>query len=345
MSQLAPSPRFLSAIKGNPKQPALEIAPVKKTLESPIPKKTLTQPQRKPLEPVAQPTLQDFISEAQKLGEERARAAGQVAQRDIGDVADAFSRRLFSQNVGATSGVGQQLAGREIQKFGERLEPVIKQIGLETAGQELDIQRQQEARNFQKAEQQAERAFQLVQSGQITGEQAKQSLIQQGIDPETFLTPEQLVSKQFETRKQQLIKDPNVSELIDNEEELNFYLENGKTMEDEISDIVRTRKSINEWKQALPTLRQRLTQIDQNIVNESKKNDGFIEKLAGVGRDDRKIEELKEQRNALEQIINEVEAGKNPVYDIEEFTSNKPDEQPQDDTLRKIAFGSIGGKN
>jgi hypothetical protein len=137
---------------------------------------------RKPTKPIevpgidvgTQPTTEDFIREAQKLGEARAQAAADIQARNIPKLAEELSRRLISQNVGAASGAGQQLQERAIGQFQERLEPVVKQVGLETAVRELELRRQEreegraEAREVRRLER-SDRESQLdrIMSGQV----------------------------------------------------------------------------------------------------------------------------------------------------------------------------------
>lgn len=351
-----------------------------------MPLATITKPQNqrpKALEPINQPTLQDFISEAQKLSQQKTRAQAQILGESTGDVADAFSRRLFSQNVGSTSGAGQELARRSIREQSERLEPYALRQAAELGERELDYRRtdienlQEEQRKIREeerleamgirgevrgeatgirketraeelgireagreeergirgevrgeektiraeqrevADREAQELFGLVQSGQITGDQARQTLINRGINPETYMTPEQnLINKQvqaFQLRLSQSIKDPAVREMIDNMEELDFFLENGKTFEDEVADIMRTRKKLAEWRTKLPALKKQISHYNDLLDYELTKGTGWVESLFGGKRDDSKIANWREKKAAIEQAINEIEAGKIPV--------------------------------
>jgi len=86
------------------KAPPLETVPA---AQAPAPKR---------LEPVNQPTMQDFIQEAQKLGQQQTQAQAQILGQQTGDIAETFAGKLYGQNVGATSGVGRELNGRAIQE-------------------------------------------------------------------------------------------------------------------------------------------------------------------------------------------------------------------------------------
>ena len=153
--------------------------PGRRTTE-PVPE--LVTPQyKKPVEPITvkpittpAPSLDDFIQEAQKLGEQRTQAQVDIAARNIPELAEQLSRRLISQNVGAASGAGQQLQERAIGQFQERLEPIVREAGIETAVKQLELQRQEraegraEAREVRTLERQ-DREAQLdrIMSGQV----------------------------------------------------------------------------------------------------------------------------------------------------------------------------------
>jgi len=161
---------------------------------------------------------------------------------------------------------------------------------------------------------QAKQLFGLVQAGQLTGDQARQTLINQGINPQEFMTPTQVEDQQFRDRLSKTVQDPAVAALIDSEDELNFFMKNGRTFEDEIADIMSTRKDLAGWREKLPELQEQLVHYDKLIDREANKSSGWIEGLWGGGRDDKKLAEWKEKRAAIEQAINEVRAGKVPVY-------------------------------
>ena len=93
----------------------------------------------KTLEPVNKPTLNDFITEAQKLSYQKSQAqADQLAEQTKG-ISETFARDLYGKNVGATSGVGRELTGRAIQDQAERLEPYAREEAARLGELELNM--------------------------------------------------------------------------------------------------------------------------------------------------------------------------------------------------------------
>jgi len=289
---------------------------------------------KKPIQPVTPPqknfTLDDFLKEADKISRRRAQLAAQPVLEEFKKGSEQFASKLFGQGVGASSGVGGQLSERALESFGKRLEPIAERATLEAQQQELDFRRDKALREEQRAQDLINQQFQLVQSGQISGDQAEDVLRQQGINPETYMTQEQLIAKQeqqaFQEKLDKTIKDPQVKLLIDTPEELEFYFEYGKTFEDEVADIVETSKSLSDWKGRMPELEKSLSVIEDKIEKESE---GFF----GFFVDDKKVARLQEQRQAIIEAINDIKAGKTPsaeagtAIDRPEKTKEKPKKQ------------------
>jgi len=263
------------------------------------PVQTGVQRPPKPVSPQRNITLQDFLSEADKISRRKAQLAAQPILETFEKGQESFASKLHGQNVGASSGVGQQLQAQQLENFGKRLEPVAERIGLESAQNELNFRRQD-------TQQLLNQQFDLVQSGQITGDQATQILQEKGISPESFMTPQQLQLKQeqeeFKTRLSDTIKDPEVAQLIESQSELNFYLEFGKTFEEEVADIAEKSESLAQWKAKLPELQTAFNLVSDNLRRES----------ANFFKNDRTISELTEQREALKEVLSSIDAGVAP---------------------------------
>jgi hypothetical protein len=99
-------------------------------------------PTTNPLEPVNQPTLQDIIGEAQKLGRQQLEAQRDILREDVGDVGKSLVRRIAGQNIGFESGIGKDIVGRAISEQAKRLEPYAADIAASTGLRALDIQEQ-----------------------------------------------------------------------------------------------------------------------------------------------------------------------------------------------------------
>lgn len=138
----------------------------KETL-APLVKPEFKTPDAAPLEPVARPTLQDFLSEAQKLSLQKSQAQAQQLKEQTGDVAEEFARQLFGRNVGATSGVGRKLASRAIEEQAQRLEPLALQEAARLGEQELSFRQQEEVREQQRQEARRENVFNQVLQGTL----------------------------------------------------------------------------------------------------------------------------------------------------------------------------------
>lgn len=107
------------------------------------------------LEPINQPTLSEFIDEAKKLGSQQTQAQADILRQQIAEQGDAFARQLYSQNVGASSGVGQQIVQRELADFEKRLLPVVQQVGAQVGEKALafaEQRRQEELDNIRQQE-------------------------------------------------------------------------------------------------------------------------------------------------------------------------------------------------
>lgn len=283
------------------------LTPVTSTPSSAAPQLSQIMPQTTQTSQVAnQPTLQDFINEAQKLGQ--AQVQGLIDPK----FASNLSRQLYGQNVGM-SGAGEAVVGGALNK---ELTPIMQQVGLQLGQdalnklyQEREVAQQQEQQNI--ADQ-----FALVESGQLTGEQAIQALQAKGINPENYMTPEQVMQVKENDQLNMLleqIKDPAERALINDIAEFEYYMTNGRTYEDELAEIVRTKGDLKAWREKLPAIRQSISRLSQQIQNETAKGGGFF---GFGGKDKNQIARWTTQLNALKEILADVEAGKNPVYDV-----------------------------
>jgi len=133
------------------------------------------------------------------------------------------------------------------------------------------------------------------------------------------MTPEQVIDYQADqelTKLKQNIEDQTEADMIESVEEFNYYMEYGKTYEDELSDILTTKKSLSGWKTAIPDLKQQVSRLEEQVRKESAKSaNWFPWDKPNTG----KIGDWENQLNALKEIIADVEAGKDPIYDIEKY--------------------------
>jgi len=123
---------------------------------------TLQTPDRGDVNTNSQPTLQDYIGEAQKLGQQSVEAQQGILRQDTKQVGEDLSRSLYGQNVGQ-SGIGQKVIGKAISDQQKRLEPYAVQAGVETGKQAL--QQKYEMTN---------KAIDMAIAGNLTGPAAQQ---------------------------------------------------------------------------------------------------------------------------------------------------------------------------
>lgn len=155
------------------------------------------QPPQQTSQPIQSPgattalSIQDFITEAQKLGSQQLSAQQKILNENLGDVTDAFVRKAYGQNVGVDSGIGRDILDRAITDQSRRLEPAAQQISAGLGEQALNQQYNQ-----------TNKLFDLVQSGQLVGSPADSILKKFGIeDPSKFLTNDDLALQQYATSK------------------------------------------------------------------------------------------------------------------------------------------------
>ena len=110
-----------------------------------------------------QPSLQDFISEAQKLGQNSFQAQADILGQSNQQLVSDMSRGLYSQNIGAASGVGQTVAEQAIKDRTNQLAPYAQQTATQTALQALQYQQQDQ----QQAQTRQDQAFNMILSGQL----------------------------------------------------------------------------------------------------------------------------------------------------------------------------------
>jgi hypothetical protein len=290
------------------------------------------------LQPKNQPTIYDFIEEAKKLGQEGMQSQIDILKQSLPDFEQSLARSLYGKNVGAQSGIGSDIVSRATQDYLGKLTPYIQQSGTELGKMALNNQ-QKEVDNL----------FSLVESGQLTGQQAENVLRQKGINPEEYMTPEQAELKQQEdqlnTLKDQFRSDPKFAEyqhlvdLIDSVDEYNHVLEFGRTYEDEMADIFSTQKSLTDWKTLVDsgTLQKQVSRLEQQINNEAAKSSNW---LPWDKPNDGKIGKWQQQLAAIKEIISSVKAGKQPMQDIESYR-NMQEDSGGTDWLSKIALGAL----
>ena len=112
---------------------------------------------------VGKPTLQDFISEAQKLGVQSFQNQADILGQNNEQLVKDLSRGLYSQNIGAASGVGQQVLQNVAKERTAQLAPYAQQTATQTALKTLEYQ-QNEAQQDQARQ---DNAFNLILSGQL----------------------------------------------------------------------------------------------------------------------------------------------------------------------------------
>jgi hypothetical protein len=109
------------------------------------------------------PTLQDFISEAQKLGTSQFQAQADILGQNNEQLVKDLSRGLYSQNIGASSGVGQQVLQNVAKERTNQLAPYAQQTATQTALKALEY-KQQESQQDQARQ---DNAFNMILSGQL----------------------------------------------------------------------------------------------------------------------------------------------------------------------------------
>lgn len=169
-----------------------------------------------------------------------------------------------------------------------------------------------------------------------------------GIKPDGSFFTSELDAQQFVADKEladlkKNITDPAVRDLINTKDEWNYYLENGRTYEDEVAEIIRTSKSLNDWVSKLPNLYKALGDWQAKIDSEMRKGNGWVEALFGGGRDQGRIDHYKQQYEILNQAINEINGGKIPVLSDYELiqAANAADGAQNGGIQNSPLFGAI----
>ena len=106
------------------------------------------------------------------------------------------------------------------------------------------------------------------------------------------------------------ISNPAIRDNIGSIEEFNFYMENGKTYEDDVADIIQSSTDLQKFKDRLPELNRALSSRSNDIENEIAK---------GGSKDQMKLDHWIEQRDLIRSMINDINAGKMPVVADEEW--------------------------
>jgi len=250
--------------------------------------------------PSALPTLEQFQDPYLKTFQ----ATQDIQQQGLKDTAEQLSRKLYGQNIGAESGLGQENVAKLIEQQTSQLAPYAERLAGEAGVKYQDVQQQG-----------AERILGMVQSGQITGEQAEQSLRDAGIDPNTFRTPEQLAqvreSEELEVFKGN-IQDEAVRAEIDTMEEYQFFMDKGRTYDEEVLDIIETSKDLNDYVTRLPDLKDALTRE----IAELDKVSGMTPDWFGENNKEnleRRAAGIQLKVDRLKGMINDINAGIVPV--------------------------------
>lgn len=139
--------------------------------------------------PTTQPSLQDIINEAQKLGIQQTNAQRGILRADIEDVTGSFIRDIHGRNVDPQGSLGKDTLNRAVAEQGARLEPYAMKtaadLGQQALSQTFQSRETEKARDFQKANTMLE----MVNSGQLTGTPMAKVLADFGVDdPTKFMT-------------------------------------------------------------------------------------------------------------------------------------------------------------
>ena len=88
--------------------------------------------------PKNEPGLQDYITQAKLLGSESFKNTADIMNLNNAKVGDQLARKIYSQNLGASSGVGQQVVGNAMRDMNDRLAPYAAQTATDTARTALE---------------------------------------------------------------------------------------------------------------------------------------------------------------------------------------------------------------
>lgn len=203
----------------------------------------------------------------------------------------------------------------EKRKFDTNVSTQLKQMKESTRQYEQNFSEEQRRFNEQTAQAEADKLFSLVNNGQISGAEAENVLKQQGFNPEYFMTTEQLKVKlesdELDRYKKNLPQE--IATTISTMDEFQHYIEFGRTYEDEVAEIIETSKSLEEWKAKIPTIEAEVKRLNEQLEGELRKSGNWA---PWDKPDEGRIANYKEKIAELEQVINEVRAGKVPVVEV-----------------------------
>lgn len=114
--------------------------PIQPTIQT-APQKAESSLQAAPATTTGAVSMQDYLDEANKISEQRTKAAEQRLQFQTRNLADDVARSLYGRNVGATSGVGQRLATRAIDRQMQQFRPEVLNIQADLADKQLQYTR------------------------------------------------------------------------------------------------------------------------------------------------------------------------------------------------------------
>ena len=107
------------------KTPALQTQQAEKI---PRPQPQTPQPLYSGLEIKNQPTVPDYLEEAQKVLKSQAEAAQEQMKIYTQDLGEDVARSVYGRNVGAESGIGKEIVGRAIRSATDRFAPYLADI-------------------------------------------------------------------------------------------------------------------------------------------------------------------------------------------------------------------------
>jgi len=214
----------------------------------------------------APPTLEQFQAPAKQTFSAILEANRPQLERNI----ETMARKIFGQNVGAESSIGRENVQRLLEDQAAFFAPTLEKLSAEASQQFLESQRIN-----------TERVFDLVQQGHITGDQATRGLQAVGINPENFQTSEQLQDardkKTLDEFKEQFgPESQELADTIDTIEEARFFERTGKTIEQNILDIIEEAKTEEKFKARLPELRTLKSEAENMLNKEASRTPGLF---------------------------------------------------------------------
>jgi hypothetical protein len=107
------------------------------------------------------------------------------------------------------------------------------------------------------------------------------------------------------------IEDKAIADRINDLQEWQYYMENGRTYEDEIADIIDTSKTLDQWKSSLPKIQAHIARLDERIAYEA------VIRKGETATARYRMEQYKEQREILNSMVREIQAGVIPTQGLD----------------------------